>query len=115
MAFGVPFLVIILLVAAIWVLLEFKRMRHKFFGIFIIGLILFTYFGFAASLNGQSVNLTTLSGWGKAGELWFSWFSNIFTQVKSITAYAIHLNWSTTNSTKAAPNIVNNSIWNKLK
>ena len=115
MALGVAFFVIILLAIAIWLIIELKRMRHKIFAIFLIALIIFAYFSFTISLSGKDVDLGTTGGWVKAGGLYFSWLGSAFTKVKSITLYAVGIDWKSYNETKASEKPDNESIWNKLK
>jgi hypothetical protein len=81
------------LVAAIWLIIEFKRMRHKILAIFLIVLILFTYFSFSAVIKEKNLDLKTFDGMKEAGRLYFLWIGNAFTNVKVITSNAINLSW----------------------
>jgi len=81
------------LIAAIWLIIEFKRMKHKFLSIFLIGLVILGYFGFMVSLKGQDIDYKTFEGIKEAGGIYFSWFFGIFIKFKDITAYAINLDW----------------------
>jgi formate/nitrite transporter FocA (FNT family) len=100
MAIGVTLLIIGILIAAIWIILEFKRMRHKMFAIFLIVLILFTYFSFTHIVKQNNVKLDTASGIFAATKLYFSWLGSLFGNVKSITANAIKMDWAGGNETK---------------
>ena len=51
MELGVTVFVVAILIIAIWVVVEMKRMRHKILAIFLIGLVLFSYLSF---LSGSS-------------------------------------------------------------
>ena len=93
MEIGVTLLVISVLVIAIWVIIEMKRMRHKVFAIFLIGLILFSYFSFSFVLKDKNINLTTIKGLTTATTLYFSWFGTVFSNFKTITSKAIKMNW----------------------
>lgn len=93
MAVGVTLLVISVLIIAIWVVVELKRMRHKVFAIFLIGLILFSYLSFTIVLKGKDVDLTSFEGMKEAGTLYFSWLGTVFTNFKTITAKAIKMDW----------------------
>lgn len=93
MVVGITLIVVVLLIAGVWLLIEVKRLKHKLFAIFLIALILFTYFGFLASINGRGIDFTTTSGWVEAGGLYFSWISGIFVKIKNITMYAVGLDW----------------------
>ena len=86
-------LVVAVMIAAIWVVVELKRLRHKLFAIFLIALILFTYISFTVTLKGSDIDYTTIQGMIDAGKLYFSWLSFIFGNLKTITIQAIHMNW----------------------
>jgi len=115
MAISTAFFIVAIVVVLIWVLIEFKRMKHKIFAIFLIGLIIFTYVTFSISLSGKNVTLTTVPGIIDAGKLYFSWLGSVFIKVKSITMYAIGLDWKTYNESVVDENAANESIWDKLK
>lgn len=87
------FLVVLILVVAIWVLVELKRFRHKMFAIFLIILILFTYLSFIAVIKGKNFDLKTTEGLKSAGKLYVVWIGSVFQNIKTITANAIHMNW----------------------
>jgi len=89
-----PTLILVLvLVVAIWLIIEFKRFRHKILAVFLIVLILFTYFSFSAVIKDKNLDLKTFDGMKEAGGLYVLWMGNVFKNVKVITANAIHLNW----------------------
>ena len=99
MALGVTIFIIIVLIAVIWITLEFKRARHKMFAVFLIVLILFTYFSFTIAIKGKNVDLTSASGMTKATGLYFSWLGHLFGNLKTVTANAIKMDWSNSNKT----------------
>ena len=115
MALGTTFIIVALLVAAVWLLIEFKRLKHKLFAIFLIGLIIFTYVGFSVSLSGKDIDFKSPSGLLEAGKLYMSWLSSIFTKFKSITTYAFKINWKDYDENALNKSMSNSSIWNKLK
>jgi hypothetical protein len=98
MGFGVTLFVIVGLIAVIWLLIEVKRMRHKVFAIFLISLILLTYFSFLTVFKDSGVDYKSVDGLINAGGLYFSWLGSIFGNVRTITTNAIKMNWET-NST----------------
>ena len=113
------FFVVAIAVVAIWILVEVKRLKHKLWAIFLIGLILFTYISFSASLKGKDIKLNSVEGVASAGKLYLSWVGTLFGNVKTVTAYAIKQNWTdhknlTNNITSALTNSTNNSVWSKL-
>lgn len=94
MQIGVTMLVIGVLIAAIWLVIEIKRMRHKLFAVFLIALILFTYISFSVVLKNEHVDLTSVSGIGKASKLYVAWLGSAFSNIKAITSYATKQDWS---------------------
>ena len=116
MAIGVTFFIVAFLVIAVWLVIEFKRLKHKLLAFFLIGLILFTYISFTVSLKGHDVDFKSISGVIEAGKLYFSWLGGVFINFKSITTYAFKQEWNKENTTviEKTENEVN-SIWEKLK
>ncbi len=99
MALGIGFFITAALIAVIWVFIEIKRMRHKVFAFFLIGMILFTYISFSVVMKNQNLDLSTLGGWVTAGKLYFGWLFSVFGNAKYLTTQAIKLDWSSTNNT----------------
>lgn len=98
---------VVALVIVVWILLEVKRVKHKIFSVFILGLIVFIYFSFVFVLRGKSLDLTSFEGIRQAGALYFSWWGLVFVNLKTVTANAIHLNWVSDNVTKVINSTVN--------
>jgi len=94
MVIGITILIISVLIIAIWVIIEIKRLKHKLFAIFLIGLILFGYFSFTFSLRGQDIDFKTVPGMLEASKLYFSWLGSAFGNMKSITTNAVKMDWS---------------------
>jgi hypothetical protein len=116
MALGVTFFVVAFLVIAIWLIIAFKRLKHELFAFFLIGLIIFTYFSFTASIKGHEVDFSSPSGMLEAGKLYFAWLGGVFNNFKSITAYAFKQDWKTIDE-NITKKIENDSeyVWDKLK
>lgn len=95
MAISVIFFIAAIAIFLIWFILEFKRFRHKLLAIFLISLVLFGYFTInSVVLQRNDVDLGSVGGVIAAGKIYLSWLGSIFGNIKSITADAIHLNWS---------------------
>lgn len=95
MEFGITFLVVVVLIAGIWIFIELKRMRHKIFAIFLIGLILFSYISFLTVVkNNPNLDLGTAAGMFAAGKAYLSWLGSVFDNIKTVTAQVIGLDWS---------------------
>ena len=86
-------MVISVLVIAIWIIVEMKRMRHKVFAVFLIALVLFSYISFSFVLKNKDVDLMTIEGMTTATTLYFSWLGTVFSNFKTITSKAIKMNW----------------------
>ncbi|MCX6750107.1 MAG: hypothetical protein NTZ83_01490 [Candidatus Pacearchaeota archaeon] len=86
-------ILVIVLIVAIWLIIEFKRFRHKILAVFLILLILFTYFSFAAVVKGKGLDLKTFDGMKEAGKLYLVWLGNAFKNVKVVTSNAINMDW----------------------
>jgi hypothetical protein len=86
-------ILVIVLVVVIWLFIEFKRFRHKMLAVFLILLILFTYFSFAAVVKDKGLDLKTFEGMKDAGKLYVLWLGNAFKNVKVVTSNVIDMNW----------------------
>lgn len=87
-------IVVVVLVAAIWLFIEFKRFRHKMLAVFLILLILFTYISFSAVIKNKNIDLKTFEGIKEAGHLYVLWLGNAFQNVKVVTSNVIDMNWN---------------------
>jgi len=89
MEIGVMLFVIAGLIAAIWILIEIKGLRHKLFAVFLIALILFGYVG----LKDKDINYWSISGLTSASKIGLSWLGGVYDNFKSLTSYAVNQNW----------------------
>lgn len=108
MAIGGTLLIVLILVVAIWIIVEVRRFRHKAFAIFLIILILFTYLSFISVIKGKNLDLTSSDGLKKAGNLYVSWLGSVLQNLKTITSNAINLDWKV-NETSIQKNNTKNS------
>ncbi|MEJ2268125.1 MAG: hypothetical protein P8X70_03550 [Nanoarchaeota archaeon] len=93
MEVGITVFVVVALIIVIWVLVELKRVRHKVFALFLIGLILFLYFSSSFVFQGEDINFKSIEGISKAGKLYFSWLGSVFSNLKTVTTQAIKMDW----------------------
>jgi ABC-type enterochelin transport system permease subunit len=90
---GTTLIVLIVLSAAIWIIIEAKRFEHKIFALILIGLILFGYFSTASVFKEEDVDFTSFSGIYSAGKIYLSWMGGFFNNIKTITANIINMDW----------------------
>lgn len=83
------------IIVTIWILLEMQKFRHKIFTVFIIGLLILMYVGFAVVSEGNDLDLKTVPGVVEASKIYFAWFASVFKNIITVTSNAIHLDWST--------------------
>jgi len=95
MAIGFTLFIILVLIIGIWVIIEVKRMKHKLFAIFLIGLILLLYISSSFVFRGHDVKWNTIPGVVEGANLYFSWLGSVFINLKSITGYAVDMDWKT--------------------
>jgi len=96
---GVALFVMVVVVVLIYFLVEFKRMRHKIFALFLIGLIILSYVSVIFIFKGQDVDLKTIPGIISATRLYFSWMGGVFGNMRDITANVIKMDWGTNKTT----------------
>jgi len=94
MVIGTTLIILAVVVAAIWVVIELKRFKHKIFAMLLIALIILTYVSFALVLQNQEINYKSSDGLMKAGKLYLSWLGSMLGNLKSITSNAIHMDWT---------------------
>ena len=94
---GVAVIIIGVVIVAIWVIIELKRMRHKIFAIFLIILIIFSYISITYVLKGQDIDLKTTSGLIKGTKIYVAWLASAFGNLKTITSNAINMDWNSKN------------------
>jgi len=94
-------LVMCVLIVAIWVVIEVKRLKHKIFAILLIGLIIFAYVSFAMVFKDQEVNFKTIPGLFDASKIYFSWLLSITGNMHSITTHAIQMDWQGNETSEA--------------
>ena len=100
MALSVAFFIIAAVIILIWVLIEIKRFRHKFFAWFLIILIILGYVSFNLAMKNQNADFKSVSGLLTAGKIYFSWLGSIFGNFKTITTNAIKMNWEANKTEK---------------
>lgn len=102
---------IVVVIVIIWVIIELKRkgvsFKHRLLAIFIIFLLLFTYFSFTIVLKGKSLDFSSWDSIKGAGIMYYSWLVSSFGNVKTLTTNAIHMNWGINNSNASNVTVLN--------
>jgi len=93
---GVALIILTAVVLIIWFSIEFKRFKHKIWAFVLIALVVFGYISLTVSLKDQNINYRSVSGLFLATKVYFSWLFSMGSNVKTITANAIHMDWSPT-------------------
>ncbi len=93
MEVGFTLFILVILIAAIWIIIELKRMKHKLFAVFLIALILFSYLSASIIFKGKDIDFKSISGLTEAGKIYLSWIGSVFANFKSITTHAIDMDW----------------------
>lgn len=86
-------ILVVVLIVAIWLIIEFKRFRHKILAVFLILLIIFTYFSFTAVIKGKDLDLKSADGLKEAGRLYLIWIGHAFKNVKVVTSNVVNMDW----------------------
>jgi len=93
MIIGTTLLIVGILIVGIWIVIEFKRFKHKMLAVFLIMLVILTYVSFLVTLKGKDIDFKSIEGLRTAGTLYFSWMGSVFGNFKAITTNAIKMDW----------------------
>ena len=97
MTIGLTFMIIAVLIVAIWVIFELRRLKHKIFAILLIGLVLFLYVSVTVSIKGQEIDIKSTDGIKTASKIYLSWLGTAFGNMKTLTTNAVKMDWSSEN------------------
>ena len=89
---------ILVIIIAVWLVIEVVKLRHKIIAVLLIGLVLFTYFSFTGVIDNNDIELRSISDFVEAGKLYVNWLGTLLNNVKTVTSYAISLDWMGNNS-----------------
>ena len=70
-----------------------KHIRHKFFAIGVIILIIFFYVTVSKVIREKNVDITTFNGILIAGKIYFSWLLHAGENVKTVVGNVIKMDW----------------------
>ena len=94
MAIGVTLFIVAVVVIAIWVLLEVKRLKHRILAIVLVGAILFVYFTGLYVFKDTGIDYKSIPGVMDAFKTYFTWLFSVSGNFKSITSNAVALDWT---------------------
>jgi len=77
-------IVISLIVIGVYMLAEFRKVKHQIWAVVIIALLLFGYISFSLVMKGRDVDYGTASGLFQAVKIYFSWLGSIFGNMKRV-------------------------------
>ena len=92
MAVSLIILGVIVLVVAIYFIFRFIKIKHTFFAIFLISLVLFGFFSVNMAFKGE-VPMNSISDLSSAIKIYLVWVGNSFNNLKIITTNVIQMNW----------------------
>ena len=90
------------LIVMAFLFLRIKHMKHKTMLIFAVILLLFIYTTSSQVLSRYEINWKSAGGLEKAVRIYFAWLGGAFSNLRSLTANAIKLDWSAKNQTADA-------------
>jgi len=101
-----------LLVAALLIglvlLMRAREITHRLSIAAVVLLIIFFYVSFSLALKGKNIDYKSIEGLKEAAGIYLSWLGNFVTNVKTITAQIISMDWlpeSNVTKTNTTPNI----------
>lgn len=97
---GINWIIIGLLLVLLLFLAKARHVKHKFYAIFLVLVLLFIYLSASRVFSGANIDFKSFEGWVKAGKLYFSWLVHIGGNLKSLTGEAFKLNWAGNSTTK---------------
>jgi hypothetical protein len=93
MALNTIIITIAAIILGIWIIFGFKRMRHKMLALFLIALVLFSFFSFNSAFKEKDFSINSLSDLGTGMKIYLSWFVNIFGNLKTLSGQVIKMDW----------------------
>lgn len=85
-------LIAALLIVAL-ILAKARHVKHKFFAIAVVLLILFFYLTLPRVISGKDINLKSFDGIVATTKLYFTWLKHAFGNVRGLTGQAIGMDW----------------------
>ena len=100
----INWILIVVLVLAAFLIIRFmfsRHAKHRFMFTIIMSLILLFFFTFYFVSSVNNVDITSLKGIGQGFALYGVWIVHSFDNVRSMTGYAVSLDWKGNNTVNA--------------
>jgi len=92
-------------VIAVFLIIKYRELRHKFSFIAILLLLLFLGLSFWHVYSVNKLDISTFDGFTKAGKVYFTWLGGVFSNTKALSTYAVRqLDWGIKSSGSALTN-----------
>ncbi len=101
MSIATSLVIVGVVIIFIWLIMEFRRFRHKLLAIFLIITVLSLYISFTLAFKNESVNLGSISGIKETLGIYFSWIGAVSQNFKTITSNVIEMDWGINNESKS--------------
>ena len=95
----ISWIIIVVLVIIGIMAIKMNHLRHRFFIVLLLVLALFLYITINYVNKQNNLDFSTAEGVVKSMKVYMGWLAHGFGNLKSITGYAIHMNWTSTNGT----------------
>ncbi len=99
---GISWIIIGILIVVFLLVLKARHVKHRFFALVLVLLIIFVYFTSTSLLSGKDINFKTFEGWVSAGKIYFSWLGHALGNAKIIIGNAIKMDWASNSSVNAS-------------
>lgn len=90
---GISWIIIGILVVVFLLVLKARHVKHRFFALLFVLLIIFVYFTSTSLLSGKNLDLKTFDGWTSFGKIYFSWLWHAGGNAKAVIGNAIKMDW----------------------
>lgn len=90
----IGWVIIVVLIVVLWLFLKARHMKHQWYAIFLVLLILFIYLTGWKIINDNNIDLNSFNGVMSAMKLYFSWLGNLFSNVRTIAGDAVKMSWA---------------------
>ena len=89
----VNFILIAVVILAIWIFFQLRSAHHHF-GMYIwIAVLLFLLLTALYAFKGKPTDFQSINGLQSAFKIYVGWLGNAFQNIKSLTGSAIHMDW----------------------